>query len=185
MKRIGFGLIILLLILSSAIVGCGEKVADPAEQQTTTPATEPVPETETGPAQEPETTQSVAPEPEETVTTEPEETVTTEPEPEEPATPEPEEISWRKAGNHVGETITVCGEAVTVFSGLEYKVINLGEIPSEGGVIIVIPDPDMISEELFTSYYSEILCVTGEVTQDTNDNIGIYVTDPSQITLQE
>jgi hypothetical protein len=167
-KLIILGLIFALILLPSGLSsGCK---AEP--EPTPPPAPAPVPTPTPTPNPTPEPTPTPTPTPEPT------------PEPEEPVAQEPAQISWEEAGNYVGETITVCGQVVTLFLGLDQTIINIGELPREGGVIIVIPDPDMFSKELLNSYYGETICVTGEIIKDTKGNIGIYVRDPSQIEMK-
>jgi len=93
----------------------------------------------------------------------------------------PREISWKDAGNNIGDTVKMCGEAVTVMFLLDGRtVVNLGETPSEGGVIVVITDTTMFPEDELNQLYGENFCVTGEIVQEEH-KVGVYVTAPSQI----
>ena len=126
-----------------------------------------------------------------TYTLQPTKTPTSEPTPTETPEPGPEEISWGEARANIGATAKVCGEVVTVMILLDNRtVVNLGDIPSEGGVIVVITDSTMFPEGVIRDQYGEDICVTGEIVQEESDagtyvKVGIYVTDPAQIEIDE
>ena len=97
----------------------------------------------------------------------------------------PEKVSWNDAWRKVGTVAKVCGEAVTVAILLDgRRIVNLGEIPSNGGVIVVITNSTIFTEKELNNFYSKDICVTGEITQDGN-NFGIYVTNRNQIEMNE
>lgn len=97
----------------------------------------------------------------------------------------PEEISWKDARANIGTTAKVCGEAVTVAILLDGRtVVNLGETPDKGGVIVVVTDSTIFPEDEIKDLYGKNICVTGEITQE-GSNIGIFVTDPAQIEMNE
>ena len=97
----------------------------------------------------------------------------------------PEEISWKDARANIGTTAKVCGEAVTVAIFLDGRtVVNLGETPDKGGVIVVVTDSTIFPEDELKGLYGKNICVTGEITQE-ESNIGIFVTDPAQIEMNE
>ena len=63
-------------------------------------------------------------------------------------------------------------------------VVNLGEIPSKGGVIVVVTDSSDFPPDEMKDLYGDNICVTGEISQD-GSNVGIFVTDPAQIEMNE
>ena len=63
-------------------------------------------------------------------------------------------------------------------------VVNLGETPNKGGVIVVVTDSTIFPEGELPGLYGKNICVTGEITQD-GSNIGIFVTDPAQIEVDD
>lgn len=130
-------------------------------------------------------THTPTPQPTDTPTPEPTDTPTPEPTPTATPEPEPQEISWEEARANIGATLKVCGEVVTVAFLLDNRtVVNLGEIPNQGGVIVVITDTEMFPREFQKSMYGDDICVTGEIFQD-GSNVGILVTDPAQIEMDE
>jgi hypothetical protein len=91
------------------------------------------------------------------------------------------QISWKDARANIGAIVKVCGEAVTVAILLDGRtIINIGEIPDNGGVIVVVTDSTMFPKAELEELYGEEVCVTGEIVQE-DGNIGMYVTDPLQI----
>ena len=63
-------------------------------------------------------------------------------------------------------------------------VVNLGETPNKGGVIVVVTDSTMFAEDELKNLYGKNICVTGEIVQE-GSNIGMFVTDPAQIEVNE
>jgi len=63
-------------------------------------------------------------------------------------------------------------------------VVNLGETPNKGGVIVVVTDSTIFPEDELKGLYGKNTCVTGEITQE-ESNIGIFVTDAAQIEMNE
>ena len=137
-----------------------------------------------GPEFTPTPTSTLTPTPTSTIT--PTATQTNTPTPTRTLTPTgPEQTSWNDAWRKAGSVAKVCGEVVTVAILQDgRRVVNLGEIPSKGGVIIVITDATIFSENEVKNFYGKDICVTGEVTQD-GTNYGIYVTNRFQISMDK
>ena len=75
----------------------------------------------------------------------------------------------------------VTGEVVTVAHLKDGRaVLNLGDIPSKGGVIIVITDESLFAEGELDALYEKRISVTGTI-ESSESNIGISVTERGQI----
>jgi len=174
-------LLVLMLIFSTAITGCGEEEPVPA------PAPAPAPEPAPAPAPAPEPEQASAPAPE----PEPEPAPAPEPEPEpewQPpgpvVQPDTATINWDEAVNHIGATTTVCGKVKDVSAvKMPNLVLLVGGALGKGIGIEVLDGA--IAGDLREMYIGEIICVSGLITDQLLGGPMILVTDPSQIEVQE
>jgi hypothetical protein len=76
----------------------------------------------------------------------------------------PEEISWKDGRRNVRANARVCGEVATAATFQDDRtVVNLGDIPSEGGVIVVITVSSMFPEGQIQDQKWKQICVSGQI----------------------
>ena len=96
--------------------------------------------------------------------------------------PGPEAVSLTDVGDHLGETTEVCGEAFAQINRLNDKLLNL-----EDEVTVWFPDLGTATAALerdgVDSYYTESVCVTGEIVEGDGGFFAIVVEDVEQIEL--
>jgi DNA/RNA endonuclease YhcR with UshA esterase domain len=99
----------------------------------------------------------------------------------------PDAISWKKAKNHIGETVTIKGPVKGVFQSTQSSgsptFINIGKDYPESGRVTVVIWEENISEFDPYSYSGETVYVTGEVYMY-DGNPQIEASSPEQIEVK-
>lgn len=100
----------------------------------------------------------------------------------------PDAISWKKAYDHVGETVTIKGTVKGIFqstgSNGSPTFINIGrDYPEDGRVTVLVWEENLSNFDDLYAYEGEKVFVTGEIYM--YDGVAqIEVSDPDQIEVE-
>jgi hypothetical protein len=92
-------------------------------------------------------------------------------------------ISWDEAGDHVGETVKMCGTVDSTMVAFAPEVTLFLGGPAGVGSNVQIKDPTQFEDT--DAFIGKEICVTGEIYLNVYGTPTIDVTDPSQIEVVE